>query len=236
MSQEENDTESVEFLKLLSHEARNYLYAALIPLQSVLAKIENEDVRRAAQSSIRSIESLRALMEDIFTRAHYKRGHFDLRAEPFSLFTLLRRIEDLYAASAAVKHMFLACRVHPGCPDRFIGDEYAISRILAEFISNALKYSERGTISVEASYGLAESMLHMAVSDDGIGIKPEDLPRIFDKSVRAERTASEFYLGEGLGLYICKLLVLHMGGRIWANSIPGSGSSFHFTIPLKVAS
>jgi signal transduction histidine kinase len=125
-------------------------------------------------------------------------------------------------------------------PDlRVWADEARLRQVLINLLSNALKYSEPGTpIEVAAfagrmAHGQESSLIQLNVRDHGLGIPPRDQPKLFQRFVRLERDVAGPVRGTGVGLYLCRILVMAMGGRIWVESrgIPGEGSTFSFTLP-----
>ena len=120
-------------------------------------------------------------------------------------------------------------------PQQVSGDPYRLSQVLVNLLGNAVKFTERGTVSLRVSVEeLTEKpLLHFEVADTGIGISTEKLAEIFEPFSQADGSLTRRYGGTGLGLTLCSRFVEMMGGRIWVESEPGSGSRFHFTVRLQ---
>ena len=135
------------------------------------------------------------------------------------------------------KNLELIYEVDPGVPETLLGDPGRIRQILINLLGNAIKFTERGEISVTVKSKESESLsnpvaVHFAVRDTGIGIPREKQARIFEAFSQADGSMTRKYGGTGLGLTICKRLVELMDGQIWLESDPGSGSTFHFVVRL----
>jgi CheY-like chemotaxis protein/anti-sigma regulatory factor (Ser/Thr protein kinase) len=125
-----------------------------------------------------------------------------------------------------------------GIPARLVGDPERLRQILANLVSNALKFTPHGGILVTMACSAMEEtsvVLEFAVEDTGIGIAAEKLDKIFEPFTQAEKFETSPYRGSGLGLTICRQLVQQMGGNIWVESVPGAGSTFRFTARFQIA-
>jgi signal transduction histidine kinase len=140
---------------------------------------------------------------------------------------------------AGQKGLELSCQVEPNVPAALVGDPRAFSQVLINLIANAIKFTDRGGVSVSVRTELEEGsqvLLHVCVADTGIGIPPEKQTSVFDAFVQADGSSTRRHGGTGLGLAICANLVKLMGGQIWVESQPGQGSRFHFTAGFGGAS
>src|SRR5208282_5098964 len=150
----------------------------------------------------------------------------------FDISDLMNKVGEALAVRAHEKGLELAIRVLPEAPVELVGDPLRIRQILINLVGNAVKFTERG--SVTASVGLEPGdsggrFLHFSVADTGIGIRPELAGAIFSDFTQADTSTTRQYGGSGLGLAIAKRLVAMMDGRIWVESELGKGSTFHFT-------
>jgi CheY-like chemotaxis protein/HPt (histidine-containing phosphotransfer) domain-containing protein/anti-sigma regulatory factor (Ser/Thr protein kinase) len=139
---------------------------------------------------------------------------------------------------ASEKGISFSCRIPPEVPDALVGDQVRLRQILSNLAGNAIKFTERGEVTIGVrveSQGDEEACLEFAVRDTGIGILPADVERIFQPFAQADASTARRFGGTGLGLTICSNLVALMGGRIWAESEPGQGSTFYFTVRLPLA-
>jgi signal transduction histidine kinase len=151
-----------------------------------------------------------------------------LTAQRVDLAIVLRRV----VASTAEDAGACALQVEvPAVPLPVLGDPDELGRVLTNLLSNAFKYSPRGG-TVRLAAWPEGAQVHLAISDQGIGLAPEHLERVFEKYYRVPGQEGDQRTGSGLGLFICKRIVEAHGGRIWADSTPGRGSTFHVALPL----
>ena len=150
----------------------------------------------------------------------------------------MTRAAQLFAIQAAGKRLELGLAVAPAVPPWLLGDPTRLRQIVTNLIGNALKFTERGSVAVSASLDPADGAgvaLHLRVADTGIGIAADKCAQIFDAFTQADGSTTRRFGGTGLGLTISATLVALMGGRIWVDSEPGAGSTFHVVLPFDVA-
>jgi CheY-like chemotaxis protein len=143
---------------------------------------------------------------------------------------------DIMAPKASEKGLVLAYSIDCSTPDTIMGDPTRLSQILANLLSNAVKFTETGEILIHVSskrLSGASHIIHFAIKDNGIGIPKDKMGRLFQSFTQVDSSTTRKYGGTGLGLAISKRLVELMGGRIWAESEMGLGSTFYFEIPVK---
>jgi two-component system, sensor histidine kinase and response regulator len=136
------------------------------------------------------------------------------------------------------KELELIHEVEPDVPEGLLGDPGRIRQILINLTGNAIKFTGKGEVFIQVKQDSNENdktCLHFSVKDKGIGIPPEKQKRIFEAFSQADGSMARKYGGTGLGLAICTKLVAMMGGRIWVESVPGQGSTFHFTAWMSVS-
>ncbi|PYO81132.1 MAG: hybrid sensor histidine kinase/response regulator, partial [Gemmatimonadetes bacterium] len=138
---------------------------------------------------------------------------------------------ELVRPHADEKGLQVRALIPTGLPNVW-ADRARVRQVLANMLANAVKFTERGTVSVGAT--AAEGWVTVSVSDTGVGISPEAQAYVFDEFRQADSSTTRRYGGTGLGLAISKRLVTLHGGRIWVDSEVGRGSSFHFTLPIRV--
>jgi len=162
----------------------------------------------------------------------------ELDSRQFDLRTHIEETLDLLAAKACEKNLDLVYQADSGIPAVIVGDPLRLRQVLVNLLSNAIKFTESGEIFVQAELlstraadapGRSVLHLHFSVRDTGIGIRPEILARLFEPFMQAEKSTARHYGGTGLGLAISKRIVEIMGGKMWAESAHGAGSTFHFT-------
>jgi PAS domain S-box-containing protein len=226
-----------DFLARMSHEIRTPMYGILGTLELALdgeLKAEQRDLLLTAKFSA---EALQGILNDILDFSKIEARKIDLEEKIFSPLTVVESVFDTLAVKAREKGLELVSDVKPEIPAAMIGDPFRLRQILLNLVGNAVKFTDQGeiVISVFRKKRLRDQLwLEFVVSDTGIGVNPDKLKTIFDPFAQAEGFISRTFGGTGLGLAISSTLVNIMGGEIWADSVPGQGSSFHFSIPLKI--
>jgi signal transduction histidine kinase/ActR/RegA family two-component response regulator len=226
------------FLANMSHEIRT-------PLNGVIGlsmELEAMAVPAEALETIRMIRSsgdaLLRVISDVLDFSKGEAGKLDLEVAPFDLRRCLQESVRLFRPGAAEKGLRLGCDLAPGLPTWVAGDGTRLRQVVLNLISNAVKFTNSGEVVLsagverqdEASYCIA-----IEVRDSGIGIAPDQLPHLFSSFHQADASISHRYGGTGLGLAISKRLVELMGGRIDAESTPGEGARFRFTVVMGPA-
>ena len=243
------------FLANMSHELRTPLNA-ILGFSELMSHDANLDpTQRGNLETInRSSEHLLALINDILELSKIESGRVEMQVQPFDLNRMLQGLEEMFHLRAQQKGLTLCFELAPSLPQYIRADQNKLRQVLANLLSNAVKFTEQGNVTLQASannndealaalaagspprhppdqMALQCAGLHIAVTDTGIGIRPEDLERIFDPFVQV---ASEQHVqqGTGLGLAISRQYVEMMGGWLAIRSQPGSGSTFSFEIPV----
>jgi signal transduction histidine kinase/ActR/RegA family two-component response regulator len=226
------------FLANISHELRTPMHAMLglteVLLTSQLPKELLEHVRLMRSSG----QLLTQLLNDLLDLSKIEAGRLTLERVEFSLVQLVTEISGLHEATAMEKRLTLRCVLEGDLKRMSVGDPLRIRQILSNLLSNALKFTERGTVLLRVRADEVTDgafTVHFSVSDTGAGIAPEVLPRLFQRFEQAESHTSRRYGGTGLGLALCHELSQAMGGCIEVESELGAGSTFTFSVPLKVA-
>ncbi len=181
-------------------------------------------------------EALLAIIDDILEFSRVEKDKIELERQPFSLKHVIDESLDLVATQAGKKGLNLSKTIGYGTPDTIIGDHGRLRQILVNLLGNAVKFTDKGDVSVSVSSKVLkgdERQISFAVKDTGIGIPQDKMNEIFEPFVQVERTLSLKRDGVGLGLAITRNLVELMGGTIWAESIPGQGTTFSFRIPAE---
>jgi CheY-like chemotaxis protein len=196
------------------------------------------DQRSYLETIQTSGESLLAIINDILDFSKIEAGKMELDLRPFDLRTQIEETLDLMSTRAAEKNLDLVYQVDSGVPVIVEGDSLRLRQVVVNLLSNAIKFTEKGEVFVQVELlstqtadasGRSRLHLHFSVRDTGIGISLEKLARLFEPFVQADKSTARHYGGTGLGLAISKKLVEMMGGKMWAESVPGEGSTFHFT-------
>jgi signal transduction histidine kinase/CheY-like chemotaxis protein len=226
-----------EFLANMSHEVRTPMTGVLgmtgLLLDSGLSPEQREYVRIIQSSG----QALLTIINDILDFSRIEAGRLTIDPIPFDLTGAVEETVALISEKAREKGIELIVRYAPDVPRRVVGDAGRIRQVLMNLVGNALKFTHEGhvLINVERLDGdRASARIRISVEDTGIGIDPDKIDYVFDKFTQADGSITRRYGGTGLGLAISKQLVELMGGHITANSAPGSGSTFAFTLSLPI--
>ncbi|MBF0182404.1 MAG: response regulator [Magnetococcales bacterium] len=220
------------FLATMSHEIRTPMNA-IVGMSELVESSSSEEERLEAMSVIREAgRALLTLINDILDLAKIESGEVSLTDELFAPRDLLESVRNLMRIPAErEKGLRLFVELAPDTPEVVRADYRRIRQVLINLVGNAVKFTQRGEVRISLSRELdEESYLLFTVRDTGLGMTPEQLGMIFAPFVQADATIARRFGGTGLGLSICKRLVAVMGGRIWAESVAGAGSAFHFTV------
>lgn len=248
-AEKEIDRMKTDFISTVSHELRTPLTSVLGFASLIKEKLEEsifpllEENDRKTQKSIKQVnaniniivseaERLTSLINDVLDIAKMEAGKIEWHMEP----TIIEEIVDraIAATSSLVEHkdIVLIKDVESSLPD-VMCDRDRLIQVFINLISNAIKFTETGSCTIRVTR--QGDRILVRVIDTGLGIAPDDQPKVFEKFKQVGETLTDKPKGTGLGLPICKQIIEHHNGRIWVESEPGQGSTFSFTLPLSPA-
>ncbi len=223
-----------EFLAVMSHEIRTPIHG-WAGLTELLAQTPLTEQQRAYVGLLRrTADDLGLLLGDILDMARIETGRFTVERVPFDLSRLIDDLGELGRESARARGLAFDLVVGPGVPVTALGDAEVVRRIVANFLDNAAKFTERGDVGLEVALAGADS-IRFSVSDTGCGIPPERRGELFTAFCQMDSSSRRRHGGSGLGLALCRRLAELAGGGVGVDSTPGVGSTFWCELPLPAA-
>ncbi|MCS7105911.1 MAG: ATP-binding protein [Candidatus Aenigmarchaeota archaeon] len=227
------DVEKDRFISVAAHELKTPM-AAISGFAQILQDeeiIKDKEKREKYLKIINEeIKRLSKLVDDVLDLSRIDLGTIKILVEEVKIDEILKEVKDEMTGLAKGKGLYLNVKIERELPN-IITDKEKLKRILLNLVSNAIKYTEKGGVTIKAER--EDNEIKFSVSDTGIGIPKEYFSKIFTRFYQIESPYTRKVKGSGLGLSICKELVELLGGKIWLESEVGKGSTFYFTLPLK---
>lgn len=226
-----------EFLSQMSHEIRTPINAVLGMNEMILRESRDENITKYAENARAAGMSLLNIISDILDFSKIEAGKMDIVPYEYELSSTIHDLVNLIIHRAEERGLALKVEVDPAIPHVLFGDEVRVKQIITNLLTNAVKYTERGEVTLKIGYEKTapdEIALKVAVTDTGIGIKPDDMKRLFNTFDRIDQNYARKIEGSGLGLNITQQLLSLMDSKLEVSSVYGKGSTFSFSLIQKV--
>jgi signal transduction histidine kinase/HPt (histidine-containing phosphotransfer) domain-containing protein/ActR/RegA family two-component response regulator len=227
-----------EFFAQMSHEIRTPINAVLGLNEMILRESTDKDILEYASNIGRAGNTLLTLINSILDFSKLESGKLELILVSYDVLTLLDDIIIMTRERAVKKGLALRLDIDPGLPKSLFGDDVRLRQIIVNIMTNALKYTNEGSVSLKVSGNTSangeECELYVSVTDTGIGIRDEDIEKLFSSFERLDEEKNRNIEGTGLGISIVQQLLSMMGSRLEVKSVYGKGSTFSFTVKQKI--
>lgn len=226
------------FVSNVSHEIRTPINAVLGMDEMILRECRDSTIRAYASDIQKAGKVLLGLINDVLDFSKIESGKVEIVPAEYDVASVIHEVCNLIELRAKAKDLTLEIQVAPDVPVRLVGDEIRLKQIVTNLLNNAVKYTEKGSVTLSVAWEKAseeDALIAVSVKDTGIGIKPEDLNRLFDEFKRVDELRNRAVEGTGLGLPIVRKLLEKMGSRLEVESVYGLGSVFSFRLRQQVA-
>jgi PAS domain S-box-containing protein len=225
----EDERRKNDFISMVSHELKTPLTSTLAYIQLSQKKAaENKDefTQAMLERSEKQVRKMTGMINGFLDISRLESGKIQMDLQRFDMVQLMKEIEEDSIATITTHQV----RFLPFGETPVVADYDKIGQVIHNIISNAVKYSARNSL-IEVACSTADGWVQVSVRDEGIGIRQEDLPRLFERFYRVREIETRNISGFGIGLYLCAEIIKRHEGKIWAESLLGKGSTFYFTLP-----
>ncbi|MBJ9942985.1 response regulator [Burkholderia multivorans] len=226
------------FLATMSHEIRTPLNAIVGNLELMARAPLAPTERRRLDTIASSSDALLRIIDDVLDLSKAESNQMTIERIPFDVRDVLDDVAAFYRPLASAKGLELTCRVAPELADGYVGDPVRLRQIVSNLVDNAIKFTERGSVSIDAQRvvrGAGGARVEIRVADTGIGIPADSLPTLFDVYIQADASIYRRFGGTGLGLPLCRRIAMLMHGDLTVDSREGEGTTMCVTLPLPEA-
>ena len=226
-----------EFLTSISHEIRTPINSIIGFNEMIIRDSQDEEIRGYAGNSDRASRQLLSIVNDLLDMSQITSGKLKIQPEEYELGALLRDVRDMQSLRAEEKGLTFSVDLDESIPGHLMGDEVRLQQIITNFVTNAIKYTNEGSVRLGVSFRWVDRetiILIIRVSDTGIGIREENIPHLYDTFSRFDKEAHKYIEGTGVGLSVTKSIVDMMEGTIGVDSTYGKGTTFTVNIPQSV--
>lgn len=225
-----------EFLARMSHEIRTPISAVLGMNEMVLRESKDTEIKKYSMDIKSSAQALLGIINDILDFSKIESGKLEIIPAEYELNSMLNDLFNMFSLRTQEKGLKFDVIVDPKLPSKLYGDDIRIRQVLSNFLSNAVKYTEKGTVTLELAGRIEEDnvILHFTVKDTGIGIKQENMSKLFLAFERFDEEKNRNIEGTGLGMNISAQLLKLMGADLKVESVYGKGSSFSFDLRQRI--
>lgn len=227
-----------QFLANMSHEIRTPINA-ILGLDTMILRESDEETTRIYAADIKNAgENLLALINDILDFSKIESGKMEIVKSEYDFGILIRDVMNMISTKAQDKGLDMILKIDQELPATLYGDDVRIRQILVNILSNAVKYTEKGSVTLEVSGEVEEEYVHLrySIRDTGIGIRAEDIEKLFVQFQRVDELRNKNIEGTGLGMSIASQLLNLMDSELQINSVYGEGSDFYFDLKQKIIS
>lgn len=226
-----------DFLARMSHEIRTPINSILGMNEMILRESKSREIRSYAQDVMNAGKSLLSIVNDILDSSKIESGKMQIINAKYDLSSLLNDVINMFSVKAEEKYLKFYVEVNPELPNSLYGDDVRIKQIFVNLLGNAIKYTEKGSVTllVDGSVNRDWVTLRVQVKDTGIGIREEDQKKLCGAFERVDLNRNRSVEGTGLGLNITKNLLQMMNSELQLTSVYGEGSNFHFELLQRIS-